>query len=88
MSDEVVKPIIQEIEYGNIKIKLDDLMNERNITNYELSTKSNIRFQTIQGLREGSTTRIDFEVLAKICYALNCSVSDVMEYVPNEKSKD
>lgn len=57
-------------------------MSKREITNYELSNKANIRFQTIQGLRDNSATRIDFDVLAKICYALNCKIEDLLEYVP------
>ncbi|MHC4076574.1 MAG: helix-turn-helix domain-containing protein [Planctomycetota bacterium] len=31
------------------------------------------------------TTKISFEVLAKICKALDCSVCDLLEYVPEEK---
>lgn len=65
MSKETIRPILQEIEYGTIKIKLDDIMNSKNISTYQLNTKSNIRFQTIQALRENTSSRIDFEVLAK-----------------------
>ncbi len=79
-----IKPVIYEVQYGKIKTKLDKIMTERNISNYELSNKSNIRFQTIQGLREDTASRVDFDVLAKICYALNCKVEDIIEYVPNE----
>lgn len=75
-----IKEIMQELEFGEIDIKLDDLLNERNISTYELSTKSNIRFQTIQSLRENKSTRIDLNVLAKLCYALNCRVEDLIEY--------
>ena len=82
MSNSSINQIVYEIEYGSIKINLDTIMNKRNISNYELSTKANIRFQTIQTLRENTATRIDFDVLAKICYALNCKVSDIIEYVP------
>ena len=78
-----IKPVIYEVQYGKIKTKLDKIMTERNISNYELSNKSNIRFQTIQGLREDTASRVDFDVLAKICYALNCKVEDIIEYVPN-----
>lgn len=80
MSKASVKQIVYEIEFGSINSKLDNIMNDRGITNYELSTKSNIRFQTIQSLRDNSATRIDFEVLAKICYALDCKVEDLLEY--------
>lgn len=79
-----IKPVIYEVQYGKIKTKLDKIMTEGNISNYELSNKSNIRFQTIQGLREDTASRVDFDVLAKICYALNCKVEDIIEYVPNE----
>lgn len=82
MSKETIRPILQEIEYGTIKIKLDDIMNSKNISTYQLNTKSNIRFQTIQSLRENTSSRIDFEVLAKLCYSLGCKVSDIIEYIP------
>ena len=75
-----INEIMQELEFGEINIKLDALLNERNISTYELSTKSNIRFQTVQSLRENKSTRINFNVLAKLCYTLNCQVEDLIEY--------
>lgn len=75
-----VKPIMQELEYGEIKIKLDDLLTAKGITTYDLNNKTNIRFQTIQALRENKSTRIDLNVLAKLCYALDCKVEDLIEY--------
>ena len=45
MSKETIRPILQEIEYGTIKIKLDEIMKSKNISTYQLNTKSNIRFQ-------------------------------------------
>ena len=76
-----VKEILQEVEYGNINIKLDKIMNDRNISTYELSTKANVRFQTIKALRNNESTRIDFNVLAKLCFTLNCRIQDIIEYV-------
>ena len=76
-----VKEILQEVEYGNINVKLDKIMNDRNISTYELSTKANVRFQTIKSLRNNESTRIDFNVLAKLCFTLNCRIQDIIEYV-------
>ena len=45
------KEIFEYKDFCCIKICLDDLMNSKNISTYELSTKSGIRFQTIQSLR-------------------------------------
>lgn len=75
-----IKSIIEEVEYGNVVVKLDELLNRRNISTYELSTKANIRFQTIQALRENKSTRIDFNVLSKLCYTLGCNIEDIIEY--------
>ncbi len=36
--------------YGTIQIDLDRIMKEKEVTTYELSSKANIRFQTIQNL--------------------------------------
>lgn len=78
------KEVRQEIDYGQIILKLDDILNKKQITTYELSTSANIRFQTVKKLREDTATRIDFNVLAKICYVLNCRVQDIIEYKDNK----
>lgn len=77
------KTVVTEIEFGNINMKLDDIMTKRNISTYELSSKANVRFQTIKSLRENKATRIDFNVLAKLCYVLECKVEDLIEYKNN-----
>lgn len=79
-----INEVMQEINYGQIVLKLDKILKERNITTYELSNSANIRFQTVKTLREDTATRIDFNVLAKICYALNCKVQDIIEYKDNK----
>lgn len=88
MSDSELKPIVYEIEYGMIKVKLDEIMKKKGISTYDLNSKSNIRYQTLQVLQDNSASRIDFEVLAKLCYSLNCKVEDIIEYVPNKNSKE
>ena len=75
------KEIFEYKNYGHIQINLDKIMLEKNVTTYELSSKANIRFQTIQNLRKGNSTRIDLEVLAKICYMLDCKTSELIEYL-------
>lgn len=74
------REVFEYKELGNIKINLNDIMEDRKISTYELSTKANIRFQTIKMLRENTAKRIDFEVLKKLCFVLNCPVSDIIEY--------
>ena len=84
MNNNNLKPILQEVEYGEIKINLDKIMNNKNITTYQLNNNTNVRFQTIQALSNNSASRIDFNVLAKFCYSLDCKVEDIIEYIPNK----
>lgn len=76
------KEVYEYKKLGNIKIKLNDIMDSRKISTYELSNKANIRFQTISVLRQNEARRIDFEVLKKLCFVLNCKVEDIIEYEP------
>lgn len=85
MSKNTLKPIVQEVDYGTIIVHLDKLMKDKDVTNYVVNTNTNIRFQTIQALRDNTATRIDFKVLAKLCYTLGCNVTDIIEYVPNKE---
>ncbi len=82
-----IKPIVYEIEYGTIKVKLNEIMEKKKLSVYDINTNGNIRYQTLQVLQDNSATRIDFEVLAKLCYTLDCKVEDLIEYIPNKKSK-
>ena len=75
------KQVLEYKNFGHIKIKLDAILNKKNITTYELSNKADIRFQTIKKLREADeVTRINLDVIAKLCYVLDCSVEDLLEY--------
>lgn len=75
------KQVLEYKNFGYIKVKLDGIMKKRDITTYELSTKTNVRFQTIKKLREtDEVTRINLDVIAKLCYVLECKVEDLLEY--------
>lgn len=76
------KNVLEYKDFGRIKFKLDKIMKARKITVYELSNKANVGFQTIKKLKDGEEiTRINLDVLAKLCYVLECDISDLIEYV-------
>ena len=51
-----IKPIVFEVEYGTIKVKLDELMKKKNLSVYDLNTSGNIRYQTLQVLQDNSAS--------------------------------
>ena len=63
-----------------IKLTIDKYLDSHNITRYELSKRTGIAFQIIDNYYKNKVVRYDSYVLDRICEALNCDVSDIIEY--------
>ncbi len=74
------KPVSTIQNYGEIKIKLRELMEEKGLTRYQLSRLTNTRFEVINKWYNGNVERIDSDVLARLCFTLGCRVEDIIEY--------
>lgn len=70
----------KSIDSGNITFKLKQLLNDKNLSKNKLSVMSGVRFDTIQRFCLGNISRIDLEILCKLCKALNCKIEDIIEY--------
>lgn len=46
------------------------------MTRYELAKQTEIRYQIIDNYYKNKVVRYDSYVLARICHALNCKISD------------
>lgn len=69
-------------EYGYIKINLDSIIKERNISKNKLAHKAEMQRSQINAYCNNSITRLDTAVLARICYALEIKLEDLLEYIP------
>lgn len=63
-----------------IRLTLDKYLDSHSITRYELSKRTNIRFQIIDNYYKNKVVRYDSYVLNKICEALDCDISELVEY--------
>lgn len=72
---------------GNVEIKLDALIQKEGITRTKLARLLNVDYRRIKLLCSGESTRIDFDLLVRICYTLDCSIGDVLEYIPPQPGK-
>ncbi len=78
MEDEV--SIITIKDYGKIDICLKEILDKRGLTRYYLVRTTNTRFEVINKWYSNEVERLDLDVLARICYVLNCSPSDIIKY--------
>ena len=65
--------IVSIKDYGRIKITLKEVMDERHITRNALARAINARFEVIDKWYNGNVEKIDADVLARICYVLECN---------------
>ena len=63
-----------------IKLTVDKYLDSHKITRYELAKRTGIRFQIIDNYYKNKVVRYDSYVLSKICEALQCDISDIIEY--------
>jgi len=67
-----------------IKCHLSTLMGTKKIKISELAREINLNRNTITLLFKEEASRIDLETIDKLCKYFNCSVSDLLEYHPDD----
>ena len=66
--------------------KLWKLLIDKNMKKKDLQRLSSVSSATISKL--GRNENVNTEILQKICTALSCDISDVMEFVPDKKTEE
>ena len=73
---------MKDIEYGYVKLKLDELMTKQNISINKLAFRSEMQRTQLKAYIDNKVQRVDLAVLARLCFALDCDLTDLIEYVP------
>lgn len=67
-------------EYGSVKVKLAEVLDNRGITRNRLKTLTGVKYEVIDRYYQNHVERVDLDFIAKVCYVLNCKVEDLLEY--------
>lgn len=67
-------------QYGSIEMNLKEIMDEKQISRNALARAINTRFEVIDKWYNGHVEKIDADVLARICYVLECSPAEIIIY--------
>ena len=65
--------------------RLFHLMIDKGMTNAELIEKGGFSANIITRLKRDNYVALD--IIEKICYALDCGVDDILEFIPDEKEQ-
>lgn len=76
-------------QYGRIEIHLADLLEKSGLSKNKLCHRAEMQRTQINGYCNNTISRLDIDVLARLCYALNCEINDLLEYIPpHQKDAD
>lgn len=72
--------IVSILEYGTVEMNIRKYMEARRLTRYAVSRKLHTRYEVVNKWYNGKVTRIDADVLARMCYLLECEPGDLIIY--------
>lgn len=74
--------IMLDTDFGSIEIHLNELIAKQKLNRTLVSYRSEIAGAQLNRLCRGETAGINFHTLAKLCWVLDCSIGDLLEYIP------
>ncbi len=75
-------------QYGTIKIHLDRLIEEAGISKNKLSHRAELQRTQLNRYCNNTVTRLDTDVLARLCTVLGCQIGELLEFVPPETADE
>lgn len=73
--------------FGKIKINLLKLIEQNGISKNKLSQRAEMQRTQLNHYCNNTITRLDVDVLARLCTVLGCEIGDLLEFVPPEQEK-
>ena len=74
-----------KVENGEYLFKLEDILKDKKISINKLMRDTNTDFKVLKRMMTGELVRFDIFVIARLCDYLNCTITDIIEYVQIEK---
>jgi len=71
-------PYIQEAGHRMIRIRIDELLKERERSFYWLAKETGVSHTTLWRLKKDKAQGITFNTLERVCKALKCQPGDVL----------
>lgn len=74
------RKILSARDYGRITLHLRERMEELGLNRNQVAAATGTRFEVINKWCKGNVSRIDADILARLCYVLECNVEDIITY--------
>lgn len=81
------KAVLVRANYGHVELRLKEIMDARGISRNQLAKRIDARFEVVGKWYKGEVEKMDLDILARICYALDCTTEDIIRYVPGNEEE-
>ena len=78
---------MKDTEFGTVKIHLEEVMKKSNISINKLSFRAEMQRTQLKKYCKNEVQRLDIAVLSRLCYALQCDLHELIEYIPPEETQ-
>ncbi len=76
--------ILVKKEYGRIDIHLKEIMDAKKIKRHTLARAIDTRFEVIDKWYNNKVENLDMDILARLCFALDCEPHELLTYTYDE----
>ena len=76
---------MNDLEFGTVKLHLKEIMEERGLSLSKLSFRAEMQRTQLRNYRDNKVQRLDIDILLRLCYVLECDLTDLIEYIPPAK---
>lgn len=71
-------------KFGSVRIQLNELIQKRGISKNKLCQRAELQRTQLNNYCNNSISRLDIDVLARICTVLQCEMGDLLKFIPPE----
>ncbi len=73
--------------FGKVNIRLKGLLEESGLSKNKFGQRAEMQRSQLNRYYNNTVTRLDTDVLARICTVLHCDIGDLLEFVPPDESE-
>lgn len=75
-------------DLGEIRLHLKELIEDRGVSLTQLSFRAEMQRTQLRNYRDNKIQRLDIDILKRLCYVLDCNLTDLIEYIPPKTGDD
>ena len=79
---------MQDKKFGKIEITINDVLKEKHISKNKIIKGCKMQRTQLNKYCNQKIQRLDTDILARICYSLNCDIKDILKYNPPKEEEN